>query len=393
MGAIRPALLSLIATLFLLARHSEPWTALRTGRVHSTLPLLAVLYFSLALVGAPLSVWPGGALDVAMDMLPSLLICTAVAVAITDGFGQLLSRVIIYALAATSLVQIFAGIEEAGGGGRFSVGATLDPNDLGTLLAAGLPLAVALISIEKRAVFRAASLFSACLMLAALARTGSRGAFVSLCVGVVTYVMMTRGARKFAYLAFAVASLTMLVSFGPQTFRARITSMLVGEKDYNYTDRGGRLAVWNRGLRHALANPVFGVGIGNFPIAEGAMLRAEGKTGLWQAPHNAFVQAAAELGFPGVATLVALVIISLRQLYRRARQITAEALDRAWLASCAGFIVGSLFLSNAYSPTVFLLAGVAAGSVRSFATPSRGGTVKSRRLLRGRPHTASATPV
>ena len=72
-----------------------------------------------------------------------------------------------------------------------------------------------------------------------------------------------------------------------------------------------------------MANPLLGVGPGNFQTAEGTLSplaeRQQYGVGVrWNAAHNSFVQIGAELGFPGLALFVA-VIVSAFVALRRGR--------------------------------------------------------------------------
>jgi O-antigen ligase len=136
--------------------------------------------------------------------------------------------------------------------------------------------------------------------------------------------------------------------------------MLSGEKDYNFTERGGRILVWQRGVIHMIRHPITGVGIANFSTAEGQMLEEEGIRGAWMAPHNAFLQAGVELGVPGFITFLLLAWHLIRTSWRNARRRDARPVTFALFGAVVGYLVGSFFLSNAFSATIFLLAGLVA---------------------------------
>ena len=85
-----------------------------------------------------------------------------------------------------------------------------------------------------------------------------------------------------------------------------------------------------------VANPVLGLGPGNFPIAEGTLsaIAARQQFGIgvrWNAAHNSYVQIGAELGFPGLVLYLA-VIASAFQALRRSADL-APALTASLLHS------------------------------------------------------------
>jgi O-antigen ligase len=109
-----------------------------------------------------------------------------------------------------------------------------------------------------------------------------------------------------------------------------------------------------------LDNPILGVGPGNFATAEGTLspLAERQMWGIgvrWNAPHNSFVQVAAELGIPGLTLYIAVIASAFRALRR------ATPLTPALTASLLGFVVGSFFLSLAYSDMFYTLVALAVG--------------------------------
>ena len=145
--------------------------------------------------------------------------------------------------------------------------------------------------------------------------------------------------------------------------------MLELQSDYNVQDNTGRLAVWKRGMSYAADHPLLGVGAGNFEIAEGASL--SGERGKWSAPHNAYIQAFADLGIVGGVLFLSLIGVtasSARRLWRpRLSRGTASRHRPELLAALLAFCVAALFLSLAYSGMLVALiglTGLAAGAAR-----------------------------
>ena len=135
---------------------------------------------------------------------------------------------------------------------------------------------------------------------------------------------------------------------------------ITSDSDYNHTSESGRLQIWGRGIGYMLQNPVLGVGPDNFSTAEGTLSplakRQQYGVGVrWNAPHNSYVQIAAELGIPGFLLYVAVIVSAFRALGR------AAPLTSALTASLLGFVVGSFFLSLAYSEMLYTLVALAVG--------------------------------
>ena len=51
----------------------------------------------------------------------------------------------------------------------------------------------------------------------------------------------------------------------------RADGTITSDSDYNHTSETGRMQIWSRGIGYMLANPLLGVGPGNFPSAEGTL--------------------------------------------------------------------------------------------------------------------------
>lgn len=285
--------------------------------------------------------------DSASRMVGGALIlgCSTIVLAMLTGFGPL--------------------VEERGGTVRLSVGNTYDSNDLALLIVITLPFAFFMLK-ASRPVARALLILSIALMLVGLVKTGSRGGFLGLII--IMLFMLLRGsrqARKYALVAIA-ASVILFAAAAPSAYWERIKTIYNYENDYNMKEKGGRLMIWQTGLQMIAQRPITGVGIACFSIAH---VRLAGQK-LEMAPHNSFIQVAAELGIVGLFLFTAIIFISLRaarRIRRRAREGLADT-NLLWLASAVeisfiGFIVSGSLLSHAYSAIFCFLAGMAAALI------------------------------
>jgi O-antigen ligase len=113
------------------------------------------------------------------------------------------------------------------------------------------------------------------------------------------------------------------------------------------------------------------VGPANFQAAEGTLspLADRQQFGIgvrWNAAHNTFIQAGAELGVPGLLFFVGLILSAFRALRSAGRGRrspdggpSSAALASALTASLLGFVVGAFFLSLAYSEMLYTLIALA----------------------------------
>lgn len=255
---------------------------------------------------------------------------------------------------------------------------TYDANDLGLVVLVGMPLTIMLYQLASA---RGRTLYVAILLGigATLARSGSRGAFIGL-LAVVAALFVLPGkkglAGRFIVVAASVAALSVAA---PAGYWDHMRTVLRPEEDYNWTEETGRKNLMKRGISYMRQYPLFGVGVSNFPMAEGTISpRARqwqlGGRGIrWTAPHNTYVQAGSEMGVPGLVMWVALTVGAVFRLLKLMRQ-----LPRAWMqgsgddrllflmsrylpVSIIGFVVASFFLSFAYMDVAYVLVALEVG--------------------------------
>lgn len=369
----RPALVFGVggfAILWSSARRSERRAVVREPSMRWVLA-----YALWAAVTVPFALWRGLAIDSLLDFPPSIVIVAALLLLVP---AERSLRLVLtgYVLAAGVYGVALLRIGEAIGEERTQLGQTLDANDLALVLASTLPLALGLglrVGGWRRLVFA----LTAVIFLVATTATGSRGGTLALLVGSLVFVCGQRGSRKFVFLGALVIAGIIAWSEAPPTYRERMAALVAGQKDYNYTDYVGRTQVWARAGGYIVQHPVVGVGLGNFPVAEGGHLASWGAKGKWSAAHNAYLQAFAELGIPGGLIFLGLLAHTIRRAARywppRSGTTGPPVLHRPeLLASIVAFAVGSFFLSTAYFYSLFALVGLIALTDRQARQTAQG---------------------
>jgi hypothetical protein len=231
------------------------------------------------------------------------------------------------------------------------VGIFNDPNDLGLLFVAALPMA-AYLSSTGGVLRRLFWLAGAALLLYGVYLTNSRGAMLAVLVVGGGYVWHRRG--------LATAGMLAVVGLiGMQLLSSRMQDL-----DPDEDSAAGRVDAWYEGLHMFLSNPLFGVGAGNF--TEFNYLTA----------HNSFVLVLAETGFFGFITWLAFVGYSFWMLavvvhikIAPAAAPGAQAVD--WederklaltlLLSLAGMFAAAFFLSRSYTVVIYLVIALVVG--------------------------------
>jgi len=370
-AALRLALVASVgvAVVLLLQANASTWGWL--SRSATTRLLLA--YVAWSAITVPFALWPGLAFATLRTLLP--LVVMYVAIVMCRPSWANLDRVqlgFVLALAAFAAGSLLRGDEIVGG--RLSpLGAMYDTNDMAAVMAIGFTLACGLAS-RARGVPRLVVAAVALLLAVSVMASASRGGALALGVGAVAFVAGQRGRRRMTYLVALALGVFAAWQGGSPVLRERLATLMTIRSDYNMKEKTGRLAVWKRGVSYFVDHPILGVGAGNFEVAEGVWLERNGDSGKWSAPHNAYIQAFADLGVVGGMLFVSLIGVTAsraRRLWRPPGSRDAAPVHRPeLLAALFAFCVAAFFLSLAYSGMLVVLVGLtalAAGAARGEA--------------------------
>lgn len=285
-----------------------------------------------------------------------------------------------YVLACGFLVYLSVSVfslQQTGGMYRLGSLYMYDSNGLGLVLSTGLPLCLVLLQNSGKV----GKVTSALILMGigvSLARSGSRGGFLGLLAVGLMLLIVIRGVSIPKRVGFVGVVAAGLLLASPSGYWEQMETLTEPTEDYNWTEPYGRKAVAERGLGYMLDHPLTGVGVGNFPRAEGLLAevsrerRLAGRGFRWTAAHNSFVQVGAELGIPGLILFCMLVFGGAIGMYRLRKR-----LPRGWRSaggtpgllydlalylpvSFIGFAVTAMFLSFGYHAIVYLLSVFAA---------------------------------
>jgi hypothetical protein len=221
-----------------------------------------------------------------------------------------------------------------------------DPNDL----AMSVIIALGIIGGMWRARWQLGQLVLACAG-AALAYgmflTRSRGGAVALLVVVWRFVSSRAG---------RLPALALLITLGAGVFAVGVGGRaLLAQGDESASDR---IVAWTEGLEMLKAQPLFGVGFGQF--VDHHTLTA----------HNSLVLCFAETGFIGCFVWVGLLVVTLLELRGIANLAGDTPFDgsaKRWadglLLSLYGFMAAAFFLSRTFAPTLYLILGLSAALI------------------------------
>jgi O-antigen ligase len=366
--------LGIAGLLYVTNRH--PWR--RPLQLRSTIGYLTLGLMALMLIGVPTSLWPGHSLSFTLKTYLSNLLFMAVTAASIRSVAdvEFYARTNLYGgLFYAMMVNLFFKV---GPDGRLGGLVYYDANDFALVMVATLPFAVYLLKFGRNGLRRVMGLVALGLITLALVKSGSRGGFLGM-IAVMVYILLRyRAIPSTTRLFVAVAGIVLAVLIGSDKYWAQMSTILHPTADYNWTDPQGRRAVWKRGMGYVAHNPVLGLGVAAYPMAEGTLSaisqqRASAGQGFkWSVAHNSFLETAAELGIPGLILFVGLFVETVEAL-RKVRPggmygpgITGRetALSQMLIGSMFGFAVSGIFVSAEYFSYLYFLLGLVIGMTK-----------------------------
>ena len=360
--------LGLAGILYITTRHPlRRAKQLRGPIVYLTAGLLALM-----LIGVPTSLWPGNSLTFALKTYVSNLLFMGVTAASVRSIRDLewYAKVNLYGgLFYAMMVNVFFRV---GADGRLGSLVYYDANDFALVMVVTVPFAVYIMKYGPGGFRRAMGLLALGLITLAVVKSGSRGGFIGM-IAVLLYILLRyRAIPSSTRLFVAVAGVLLAVLIGSDRYWEQMSTILHPTADYNWTDPQGRREVWKRGMTYVKNNPVLGLGVGAYPIAEGTVsdvgqARASAGQGFkWSVAHNSFLETAAELGIPGLILFVGLFLVSFRIL-RRVRPGSIygpgvskqeTALSQMLIGALFGFALSGIFVSAEYFSYLYFLLGL-----------------------------------
>jgi O-antigen ligase len=272
------------------------------------------------------------------------------------------------------------GEEEAGRLGT----SILDPNDLAAVLVSGAALCAGAASLYKQPLIRFLAVSVGCFCVAAVWLTASRGGLIALGVMMLCSILVARRWRvQMALLAivFAAGSYVYFSAFAPDNIRDRITEPAQGQARL----QEGRTTIWQVAWRAFEANPVGGVGGGNFEISSkhyllepGTLARSDQIIDQPKVVHNTFLGVLAEYGAVGFGLFMTVIAFSMVSLLRASHifaKIGERPMETATLCvfiALVGLMAAGFFISGEYSKQLWLLLGLGP-ALYSIAVAKRGG--------------------
>lgn len=317
----------------------------------------------LATVTLPFAIWRANSLHFLEDYYKDAVL--AFLLIVTTRTESDLRR-LIWAFAINTLILI-AVLFKYGDTGVGSVKLGKNEIAMTAVMALGLALPMKTSGIRRPLKWAAMAV-----LVTGVLHSRSRGSYLGVAAVFGMYIYRRLGGKVLLTAIAFIAAAFVVYLFLPASAHATIETLIHYRHDYDLTSPQGRIAIWRHGLRIIAAHPLFGVGIGNFPIAEG-QLHPNG--GEWMDAHNAALQVAAEIGLPALIAFVSLLARMWRTGVRigAARSgILGQAGNSVFLGTWA-YIVTGFFLSQGLSAILYVLVAIAVCAYRIDAVTCKQG--------------------
>ncbi len=244
-----------------------------------------------------------------------------------------------------------------------SIGPFLDPNYFGTFLATAAVLFMASFPMARSRAVRIALVTLVVVVVAALATTLSRGAFVAFLAGVLALALTV--SRRWAVATLLVSVVAVILVY-PAFAEYRFGE--VSSSAIEALNESGRQYAAAAGIRIFESSPIFGVGLGHY---EEATVRI----GELLAPiesHNWYVNVLAEQGIVGIVLWLGLILTVLRAVWLRggiARRVGIGVLAAA-VTGAVSLQTPASFQTSALTAIALTMAMVGRWSASRHVSPS-----------------------
>jgi len=347
-----------------------------TTRHRPIVPAISEIGITLALLTwtvltIPFSYWPGGSVSLLTDSyLKAIVFFWLIGTLVTS---EARLRTFAWTLALCSMPLAVMAVQHYLSGeflhtGVASVkrisgyyGLSGNPNDLALTLNLIIPIAGALMFNARSGLGR---LLAAAILLVAIPAvviTFSRAGFLTLgAIVLLSLVFLAKQHAPKAAGALVVAAIAAMPLM-PAGYLDRLSTITDIDADQTGSAQG-RWADFGVAATVIAQNPVLGVGMGQDILA---LNEARGRS-TWRSVHNAYLEYAVDLGIPGLALFMWLLIASLRSARTVERRTMRRAGMRDLTIFAAGvqialvaFAVAAFFHPIAYQFYFFCVAGLA----------------------------------
>jgi O-antigen ligase len=197
--------------------------------------------------------------------------------------------------------------------------------------------------------------FAAAIMAGTIFLSGSRGGMIAVFVELAAFGMILLRQRKSIRIAISVSAFTMvlislLTGIGGKELTTRVSS--ISTEARAEISGGMRLSIDRDALQMFRSKPVFGWGLGTFPVVY-PQFRSFYTNFFVNEAHNDYLQLLSEMGLLGLAVMLCFLVVLYRRAANKIGDWMSDASGAATLACTLGFtgiLVHGLFDFNLQVP-------------------------------------------
>lgn len=376
LASLRPALL--VIAIGVLSYVADRWArGLPVIAWEREIGLIAGLA-GMAVVTLPFSMWPGGSLDVLTDYFKTAAVFLLLSHVVTTMdrlrraawiltcMAMGLGLFALYNFASGAVID--QGVNQdrvVGNEGAL----TKNPNDLALMVNLLLPLTVGLFLASKRSWQRTILLAAIGMEVVTVVLTYSRGGALTLAVIALAYLWKLRRRRERSLMYVALLVGVLALPLLPSSYFERMSTITNMQADRTGSAQE-RLSDMITAGKTILANPIIGAGLGMNMLA---MREARGG---WLRVHNVYLEHAIDLGLPGLAIFLALLVSCIQAVARIQRRGVSPELSflaEGLQISLIAYAVAAMFHPVSYQYYFYYIAGLAIAA-RTIADDQTGHT-------------------
>lgn len=232
-----------------------------------------------------------------------------------------------------------------------------DPNSLAIKLVPLVAFSYILIKTEHRLILKVLSFLFLISMATAILFTLSRGGLLALFT-VLFLIGLKEGQKRKSFVIILGLIVLAILIVPWDLFLPRIKSISKLTSDVSIIQR---LKILKGGVAMFFDHPLFGVGVGNFLTYS----KIYTNTLIHRVAHNSYLEVAAETGILGITFFLALLLMTLKQLrtcwkYLESINSKYHYYPLGIMIGMIGFMVHSLFLSEQYNVSLFIVLALSA---------------------------------
>ena len=300
------------------------------GWMRSRQAALLLIFTGAMCASVPFSFWKGGSMRAILAWVPYVLIFLLGAQLVHT--KKALYRTMLVVASAGLFLAVLSFMAGNFSRSRLGLGSSVgNANDLAALILFGIPCWGILARKEARNALRLL-LVTACVLLslAVVLKTGSRGALVALIAMILSIFWRLSVPKKFVFLVLVLLAGSLTYHWLPRSVASRYTTLFSDvDNPYQRMDPDeviaaestmARQRILKQSIRLTLQHPLWGVGVGQFTVADSQDFKDQGRRADWHQTHNSYTEVSSELGLPGFVVYVLLLgscYLTARSIYKQ----------------------------------------------------------------------------